>query len=253
MANEQNAPARFGSSDLAVDPSRGIPLYVQLANILRYKILSGAWPVGLRLDKFETLAAQFQVARITVRQAVALLVKEGLLSARRGRGTIVCGGAGPDSAPERAGSIERFARERDIQIKILYKGKVTTLPAEFAGDFELFDDSYVEVSKVHTMRGVTVGMMRIFVAEEVFQRFPRRAMEKSTLLRLVFEYAPERSEQVHQVLTVEPADFILSENLSYPLGSPIAKILRHSYGADRRLAYAGISWYRGESFEMDMT
>ena len=61
----------FGKLDLAVDSSRHIALYVQLAGIFRHKVVSRAWAAGQRLPNFETLADQFKVARITVRQAVA--------------------------------------------------------------------------------------------------------------------------------------------------------------------------------------
>ncbi len=253
MANEQNAPARFGPSDSSLDPARGIPLYVQLANLFRYKILSGAWPEHYRLDKFETLAAQFKVARITVRQAVALLVQEGLLSTQRARGTIVCApAAAADLARPGQAAPSRFGQGREIQIEVLYKAKVAQLPQEFRTEFDVFE-SYVEITKVHRMHGAPFGMMRIFIAEPIFRQFPRRAIEKSAILALIFEHAPEQSKHVHQVLTVEVADFILAERLNYPFGSPVGKILRQSYGDDRRLSYAGISWYRGDSFEMNMT
>src|SRR5262245_34257587 len=89
MAHEQHAPARFAPPSAGLDPASGVALYVQLAQLFRYNIASGKWPGGQRLSNFETLAAQYKVARITVRQAVARLVQDGLLSTQRGRGTFV--------------------------------------------------------------------------------------------------------------------------------------------------------------------
>lgn len=252
MANEQNAPARFGPPDATLDPARGIALYVQLANLFRYQILSGAWPANHRLEKFETLAAQFKVARITVRQAVALLVQEGLLTTHRGRGTIVCDLTPTTTTPRRQVQGARAESAEDMQLSVVYKNKVKELPEELRADFVPFE-SYIEISKVHSLRGVPFGMMRIFVADEIFKQFPRRALEKSTVVSLVFEHAPELSANVRQVMSVEVADYIISEHLDYPFGSPIAKIVRHVYGDDKRLAYVGVSWYRGDSFEMELT
>ena len=60
-------------------------------------------------------------------------------------------------------------------------------------------------------------------------------------------------EQMHQRMTIELADLVVSQHLRCAVGAPVAKILRQTYGADRRLSYAGISWYRGDAFEMDIT
>lgn len=248
MANEQNAPDRFGPP-AGLNASRGIALYIQLADLFRHNVLAGVWVKGRQLDSFEILAAQYKVARITVRQAVARLVQEGLLSSQRGRGTFVLGGA-VDTEARRVAAMGNWPD--GLKINIIYKERVTELPKEFRGDFKIFD-SYMEVSKVHMVRDTPFGMVRIFVAEDIYKRFPRRAMEKSKILRLVYADGGKSAEFMRQRMTVEPSDIVLSSQLNYAVGSPVAKVLRQIYGEDRRLSYAGISWYRGDSFEMDMT
>jgi len=52
---------------------------------------------------------------------------------------------------------------------------------------------------------------------------------------------------------VEPADLVQAQHLHCAVGSPVARILRQLHGADRRVAYSALSWYRGEAFEMDIT
>jgi GntR family transcriptional regulator len=95
--------------------------------------------------------------------------------------------------------------------------------------------------------------VRVFVAIEVYKHFPRRGIEKNKVLRLVFAHAGRAAEHMRQRMTVEPADAVLSRQLQCPVGSPVAKILRQVHGANRRLSYAGVSWYRGDAFEMDIT
>lgn len=247
MAHEQHA--RFDLNDLQVDPSRHIALYVQLASIFRHRILSGAWPAGTRLPNFETLAGQYKVARITVRQAVTLLAQEGLLSASRGRGTVVLESrARPNPTPITAGDATS-PESPDLRIRMLYKGRGAALPAELRGDYAAFD-RYLEVSKIHLQGGRPFGMMRIFVAEDVYRRFPRRAEEKRKLLRLVLAHASDETDGLEQTMTVEPADLVLSEHLGLGLGSPVAKITRRLFDRERRLLYAGIAWYRGDAFVM---
>ena len=77
---------RDPSSPLAGSP---IPLYLQLAEILRGRINRREWPAGALIPTLEALAAEFKVARVTARQAVQLLAREGRLAPRRGFGTVV--------------------------------------------------------------------------------------------------------------------------------------------------------------------
>jgi GntR family transcriptional regulator len=62
---------------------------VQLANALRRRIEDGQWEPSQKISTLEELEKEFQVARVTVRQAVDLLQKEGLVHRQQGRGTFV--------------------------------------------------------------------------------------------------------------------------------------------------------------------
>lgn len=56
---------------------------------MRSRIQSGQWRPGQKISTLEELEREFEVARVTVRQAVEVLNEEGLLEARQGRGTFV--------------------------------------------------------------------------------------------------------------------------------------------------------------------
>lgn len=65
------------------------PYYQQLYDILRRQITSGHWKPGDRLPSESELIDQYEVSRIVVRQAFDMLVNEGWVYRRRGRGTFV--------------------------------------------------------------------------------------------------------------------------------------------------------------------
>lgn len=69
-------------------PNRG-PRYVQLYRHIASAIGSGALEASSQLPPERDLAELAAVSRVTVRQAVAQLVAEGLLEQRRGAGTFV--------------------------------------------------------------------------------------------------------------------------------------------------------------------
>ena len=67
----------------------GVPLYIQLAAYLRRKVESGEWPTGAKLPSLEALSEVFDVSRVTIRQAIQLLVSENYIVSKQGKGTFV--------------------------------------------------------------------------------------------------------------------------------------------------------------------
>ncbi|NNG01904.1 MAG: GntR family transcriptional regulator [Desulfobacteraceae bacterium] len=66
-----------------------IPLYHQLADLLITRIRSGEYAVGGRIPSENVLAETHGIGRPTVRQAIDLLVRKGLVAKKRGAGTYV--------------------------------------------------------------------------------------------------------------------------------------------------------------------
>ncbi len=68
--------------------------YGWLAAALRARIVQGEWAPGDAIPPESALASGYAVALGTIRQAIALLVADGLLERRQGRGTFVRAGLG---------------------------------------------------------------------------------------------------------------------------------------------------------------
>jgi len=66
-----------------------VPRYLQIADSLRERIRRGTLPRGERLANQRALAREFGVALMTLRQALDILEKDGLVSPRHGLGTFV--------------------------------------------------------------------------------------------------------------------------------------------------------------------
>ena len=74
-----------------LDKQSPLPLYAQLAEALRERIQRGEYAPGQQLPTERDLMGVYQVSRNTVRQAIELLIKEGLILRRHGFGTYVSG------------------------------------------------------------------------------------------------------------------------------------------------------------------
>ena len=66
-----------------------LPRYYQLREIIREMVRSGTWSPGEPIPSERELSERYGISRMTVRQSVSELVKEGLLYREQGRGTFV--------------------------------------------------------------------------------------------------------------------------------------------------------------------
>lgn len=94
------------------DASLPQPLYTQLADIMRSRITSGFWPAHHKLAAEPDLAQHFGVSRGTLRNAIRLLMREGLLSQVQGRGTFVL--PAPADRPDNNASLAGLLRTAGI-------------------------------------------------------------------------------------------------------------------------------------------
>lgn len=69
--------------------AEGVPLHLRLREQLILRLRSGEWVNEERIPAERTLCEMFGVSRITVRQALEALQREGWIERRQGSGTIV--------------------------------------------------------------------------------------------------------------------------------------------------------------------
>lgn len=72
---------------MALDSRSGVPLYLQLRNVLKREIQQGRYREKLPTEP--ELMAAFSISRTTVREAVAALAREGVLQKIQGKGTFI--------------------------------------------------------------------------------------------------------------------------------------------------------------------
>ena len=75
--------------DIVVDRTSDAPLHQQISDALRAAIASGGLAPGSRVENEIDLAARLGLSRPTVRRAMEDLVHAGLVTRRRGSGTVV--------------------------------------------------------------------------------------------------------------------------------------------------------------------
>jgi GntR family transcriptional regulator len=65
------------------------PLYSRIAMLMRQRILGGQWESQTQIPTIEGLMAEFGASRVTIRLALDMLERDGLIERFRGKGTFV--------------------------------------------------------------------------------------------------------------------------------------------------------------------
>ena len=75
--------------DRMIDRTKHIPLYIQLKEEIVKKIRKGVWDVDSQIPTEKALMEEYGLGRVTVREALSMLVNEGYLYKKHGIGTFV--------------------------------------------------------------------------------------------------------------------------------------------------------------------
>jgi GntR family transcriptional regulator len=133
---------------LVLDIAHGEPLPIQIARRLADAIRAGELEVGARLPSEPKLAELFKVSRNTTREALRLLIAEGIVEARKGIGTFVSRAGAPvlpvpgglEELTSTTGMIEAAGCEPGCRD---YALTVVVAPAEVANALELDEGAFV--------------------------------------------------------------------------------------------------------------
>lgn len=218
---------------------------------MRQRIARGLWPVGHRLPSLEALVAEFGVARVTVRQAVELLARDGLLSPQQGRGTFVTGVPPPGQWLQVHTSLEALAATyRDDKPEMVTIDERTAQAPLRPGDGTPAA-LYVHMRRVHSKDGRPYCAIHIYLAEDLFRRRPQR-FRREMVIPLLCE-RPDTVAHARQVLTVGSADPEVARLLGIAVNAPVAEVRRVFTDAGGRVIYLAEVTYRGDFIHLDMT
>jgi GntR family transcriptional regulator len=224
-------------------------MYAQLASILRGKILAGDWPHGYEIPTLMDLCQQYDVARVTARQATQTLVAEGLLTSQRGRRTSVCHAASEGNGAPLFTSIGSILSKRpSYSIEILSKDIVETIPKmSFFGHAE---GPYVRIDKVDRESGIPYARSENYVAYDIAKRFSDAALRKTKLARLIRDRVKNIAVARDRIF-VGVADYENARLLDCPMSATVANVERVFCDSEDRIIYFGKFTYRGDRFAIE--
>jgi GntR family transcriptional regulator len=229
-----------------------LPLYQQLYEILRDELRRGQWMPGDMLPAESELMQRFEVSRITVRQVLDMLVKEGLIYRQQGRGTFV---AHPtiEQTQVRIVSFTDDMQQRGFKpgTRVL-EAELLPAPADSAG--KLGVEPGAELAHIRRLRLADGEPMSIEDAYLVHRYFPglldrdyaakplRRTLEESYGVHLVRAKQVVRAirapQDLAKLLSVRQGTALLFiERVSFSTQGVPVEFLRIHYRGDRYALY----------------
>lgn len=228
-----------------------VPRYAQVAGALRNRISRGALPRGGAIPTIDQLMAEFGVGRVTVRQAVALLAREGLLSPEQGRGTFVT--ADP-------GSQRRLLVETSLaDLADVYRGDAPDLEhiieTEAAPRLDASEGrpaaGYVHMRRVHSRDGHRYCLVSIYIARPVFDLAPDR-FRRELAIPLLLDLPGVAIGRARQTLDIAAADLDVARALDLAVNAPIAEVRRLFLDPAGTVIYVAEASYRGDYIHLEM-
>jgi GntR family transcriptional regulator len=228
------------------------PLYLQVAEILRQKIARGTWQEGTLIPTLTELSEEFKVAKITVRQAVKMLEEEGLVSAKRGRGTTVIAkpeGQRPLKVETRLSELVEMYRGDEADL-ICLDDSEADLPGElYCGT--PFSGGYHMLRRVHERDGQPYCIITLYLAKPIFSKHEAQ-IRQELALPILFDEADIEIKAARQSMIINRCGIETAELLNLEIGAPIAEVRRILCDSDNTIIYMADVIYRGDYIRLDM-
>jgi GntR family transcriptional regulator len=228
-----------------------VPRYAQIADLLRQRIARGGWSAGMRVPSNEELMREFDVSRITVRQAVDVLARDGLLEARQGSGTFVTGEVRDDRWLRVETSLADLAEVyRDTKPELLTLAEATVAPS-LRPDDGTPAPAYFFMKRVHAHQGRPDCVISIYLDEHVFRKHPER-FRTETVIPILTKMRNPAIAKARQTLTIGTAGLEVARHLGIASNAPVAEVRRVFNSADGTVIYLGEVTYRGDFIHLEM-
>jgi GntR family transcriptional regulator len=229
-----------------VSLTRGaIPLYYQIAQILRSQINSQEYKPKDMLPTEDELIQTFGVSRTTVRQALQVLLNEGLIHRIPGKGTFVTDEPISRPCDWSVGSLQAIV-DSGYASKLKFLGQAR-LPAgeSLANSLGIPPGTEVmQLRKLQLVNGEPFFHITLYVPLDLGVKLPLELIEQKPVFVLIEEYCGCRIQEARQWVDASLAGTEIAGHLKLKPGDPVVLVERHFVAISGRIVEVSIDHYR---------
>ncbi len=236
-------------SSIRIDKGASTPIYQQIAEAIASLLASGVLPPGYILPPERVLCAQFGISRMTLRQAMSLLDREGLINSRRGVGTVVTHSRLRKQEQEALSFSEEIRARggRPESRLISFELAIPTPPVR--DFFELHELQKVyEVQRVRLKDGEPLALEFARLPERLCPGLERFDLARSSLYEILEQSYGIRTQTCEEEISAEIPNSQQRKLLSLPARTAVLVINRKAYMEDGRPLELTRSVYRGDRY-----
>lgn len=233
-----------------INTSSKLPLYQQVADSIKYKIIQGDYEVGGLLQPEMELCKIYQVSRITMRRAMQELEQEGYLTRQAGKGTFVNNWLKSDTSNSTL--VQSFTNElREIGKKVSTKSlHLTTIPADAYLSSVL---GVEEGSKVICLKRVRMSNGDIIAySESSFPYVDSISLSEDNYKGSLYAYLSKLGyifNYSRDMLEAISTDNFLSKRLEVEEGTALLKRTRISKCIEKNYTELNVAYYIGSKYK----
>ncbi len=227
-----------------------VPLYYKIYRDLRKKILDGYFKGG-KIPTEKELCKEYDVSRMTIRNALEKLMMEGLIERKKGKGTFVKKKGSEEKLSKLSGFTEEVGKDR-VTSKVL-ANKLVRIPLEAKDKFGLPEDALVLMLKrIRYIDGEAVAVEEAYLNPSIDVRILKiieMDMSKKSLyefLRNDLGISLDHAEETIEVINLSSSQAKL---LNHTAGKCALLRKRYTYTSDDKCVEYVLSIYIGDKFK----
>lgn len=247
MVSSVDTSAAFGA--IPLDKTANKPIYVQIAEGVASLLARGTFPVGCILPTERALCEQYGVSRMTLRQAMSVLERQGLIESHRGRGTFV--------APKRMQKQQQEFRSFSEEIRLRGGNPQSRLIS-----FEVFQanaitrdffglrhgESVYEIRRVRMKDKTPLALETAQVPERLAPHLDRFDFAKNSLYQVLEESYGLRLETSIEEISAGTPSLECRKVLQIPKTTAVLVVNRKTYTDVGQAIELTESIYRGDLY-----
>jgi len=226
------------------------PLYSQIKNQLRARILDGGYVAGAQMPSESELCAMFSASRITVRQALGDLQKEGLIFKIHGKGSFVSKPKAFQNVTTLQGFAESMTALGHEVINQLKGLRFVPASAQVAERLKVAEGTVVtEIRRVRLLNREPVSLELTWVSEALGRKLAQADLVTRDIFLILENDCGVPLGHADIAIDATMADEDIAEALAVEEGLPVLRMRPQTDDEQGRPVDYEFLYFRGDAFQ----